>query len=179
MTDVERKYFRAIGKAQLKTNLSVFTHVPNQGCPSCALEQLDILESQGVDPLRVCVGHVADFHPHQDPGWQTQKTLAKRGAWLGFDSVGAPLELANIVETTDAQKVKMVLSLLDAGYEDRLMFSSDFFKAKNLKANFGAGLSAVMTVFIPKLRHAGVSDAAIRRMLVDNPRRFFAFVPRS
>ena len=176
-TDLERKYLRAVGQAQRRTNLAIFTHVPNEGCPSCAVEQLDIFESQGVDPSRVCIGHIGDFHPHQDPGWETHKQLARRGAWLGFDSVGAPLEIPGIEETTAAQKVQMVLSLLDAGFEDQLLFSSDFYRPENLKANYGAGLSAVMTVFVPKLRYAGVPEATVVKMLVDNPRRFFAFVP--
>ena len=34
-----------------------------------------------------------------------------------------------------------------------------------------------LTVFVPKLRAAGVKDDTIRRITVDNPRRFLAFVP--
>jgi predicted metal-dependent phosphotriesterase family hydrolase len=33
--------------------------------------------------------------------------------------------------------------------------------------------------FVPKLRHAGVKDATLHKILVDNPRRFLAFVPKS
>ena len=31
---------------------------------------------------------------------------------------------------------------------------------------------------VPKLRHAGVDDAALHEMTVDNPRRFLAFAPQ-
>jgi len=31
---------------------------------------------------------------------------------------------------------------------------------------------------VPKLRFAGVPEEAIRKILVDNPRRFLAFVPK-
>ena len=44
----ERKVLRAIGKAHLRTGLPIFTHVPHEGCPSCALEQLEVFESTGV-----------------------------------------------------------------------------------------------------------------------------------
>ena len=40
------------------------------------------------------------------------------------------------------------------------------------------GYASALTVFVPKLRQAGVSEAVIRQITVDNPRRFLAFVPR-
>ncbi len=42
ITRDERKVFRAIGKAHLATNLSIFTHTGIPG--KSALEQLDLLE---------------------------------------------------------------------------------------------------------------------------------------
>jgi predicted metal-dependent phosphotriesterase family hydrolase len=36
-----------------------------------------------------------------------------------------------------------------------------------------------MMQFVPKLRFAGVKETTIRKILVDNPRRFLAFVPKS
>ena len=38
--------------------------------------------------------------------------------------------------------------------------------------------STVLLQFVPKLRYFGVPDAAIHKILVDNPRRFLAFEPR-
>ena len=72
----------------------------------------------------------------------------------------------------------MVLSILDAGYEDQLLLSADFYNAKELKANWGNGFSTVLVQFVPKLRHAGVTEETLHKILVDNPRRFLAFVPK-
>jgi phosphotriesterase-related protein len=178
-SELDRWYMTAVAKVHLETNLRIYTHVPPEGCPSCALEQLDFYESHHVDPQHVCIGHVADFQIEQDPGWATHKAIAKRGAWLGFDSLGAQMEVPSVKnEVTSAQKVKMILQLLEAGYEDQLLFSSDTYQEKNLKANYGAGFSALTMMFLPKLRYAGVSDAIIHKIVVDNPRRFFAFVPK-
>ncbi len=33
-------------------------------------------------------------------------------------------------------------------------------------------------VFLPKLRYAGVKDATIHKITVENPKRFLAFVPK-
>ncbi len=35
-----------------------------------------------------------------------------------------------------------------------------------------------VTVFAPKLRKAGVTQRTLHGILVDNPRRFLAFVPK-
>jgi predicted metal-dependent phosphotriesterase family hydrolase len=62
----------------------------------------------------------------------------------------------------------MVLALLDAGFADNLLFSADAF----------GGYDKTVTSFLPKLQAAGVDEAVLHRIMVDNPRRFLAFVPR-
>jgi phosphotriesterase-related protein len=176
MQPEERKLIRAIGKAHLRTNLPVFTHTPHQSCPSCAIEQLDVLESVGVSPRRVCIGHLTAIRPTAEPLAQTAKALAKRGAFLGFDTVGHQMGRSAIPE---AHKVKYVLAVLEAGFEDHLLLSADSTPAAQLKTNWGMGYSSVITQFVPKLRYAGVKDALLHKILVDNPRRLLAFVPKS
>jgi phosphotriesterase-related protein len=174
MQPEERKLLRAIGRAHVRTNLPVFTHTPHEGCPSCALEQLDVLEKTGVDPRRVCIGHLTAIKPDAEPLAQTAKALAKRGAFLGFDTVGHLMARSAIPE---AHKVKYLLAVLEAGFEDHLLLSADSTPTPQLKANWGQGYSSVVTQFVPKLRYAGVSDAILHKILVDNSRRFLAFVP--
>jgi predicted metal-dependent phosphotriesterase family hydrolase len=36
-----------------------------------------------------------------------------------------------------------------------------------------------ITTFVPRLRHAGVGDATLHQILVENPRRLLAFVPKA
>jgi phosphotriesterase-related protein len=176
MQPEERKLLRAIGKAHLRTNLSIFTHTPHQSCPTCAVEQLDVFESVGVNPRRVCIGHLTAIRPDAEPLAQTAKALAKRGAFLGFDTVG---HLMGRLAIPEAYKVKYLLAVLDAGYEDHLLLSADSTPAPQLKANWGQGYSSVVTQFVPKLRYAGVKDTILHKILVDNPRRLLAFVPGS
>jgi phosphotriesterase-related protein len=175
MQPEERRLARAVGLAHGRTNLPIFTHTPHQSCPSCALEQLDAYESVGVDPKRVCIGHLTAIRPTAEPLAQTAKALAKRGAFLGFDTVGHTMGRSAIPEQ---HKVKYVLAILEAGYEDHLLFSADSTPQAQLKANWGQGYSSVITQFVPKLRYAGVKDAILHKILVDNPRRFLSFVPK-
>jgi predicted metal-dependent phosphotriesterase family hydrolase len=71
----------------------------------------------------------------------------------------------------------MVLAFLAAGWTDHLLLSADY----NFTARSAArpGYASALTVFVPKLRQAGVNEATIRRITIDNPRRFLAFVPKN
>jgi len=152
---VERKVFRAVGKAHVATNLSIFTHTGIPG--KSALEQLDILEDAGVDPTRVAIGHLGNLN---DPNVYVHKTLCRRGAFVGFDRQGGG---------GDAQVVPLVMALLDAGFVDSILISGDASRS----------YARPITAFVPKLKAAGADDATLKRITVDNPRRFLAFVPKT
>jgi phosphotriesterase-related protein len=164
ITKDERKVFRAIGKAHVATNLSIFTHTGIPG--KSALEQLDLLEDAGVNPNRVVIGHLGNL---VDTNVPVQKAICRRGAFIGFDRQGGP---------GDAQQVPMVMALIEAGFADNLMFSADISNAGQMKRNGGQGYAKTLTVFVPKLKAAGASDEILRAIMVDNPRRFLAFVPK-
>src|SRR5580693_176182 len=164
ITDTERKVFRAIGRAQAETNLGVFTHTGIPG--KSAMEQLDLLEKGGAKPNRIVIGHVGNL---VDPKVEVHKELCKRGAFIGFDRQGG---------AADARQVPMVMALIEAGYADHLMFSSDLASAAQIKKNGGGGYAQTLTVFVPKVKVAGATDEVLHSILVDNPRRFLAFVPK-
>ncbi|HZF30800.1 MAG TPA: hypothetical protein VE907_16920 [Gammaproteobacteria bacterium] len=154
ITAVERKVFRAVGKAHVATNLSIFTHTGIPG--KSALEQLDILEDAGVDPKRVCIGHLGNLN---DPNVYVHKTICRRGGFVGFDRQGG---------NGDANVVPLVLALLEAGFADHVLISGDASR----------GYGRPVTNFLPKLKAAGADDATLKRIMVDNSRRFLAFVPK-
>jgi len=168
----ERKVFRAVAKVHLRTALPIFTHTPHEGCKTCGREQLDIFESLGVNPRIVCIGHLSDIR--DDSKAETQIAIAKRGAFVGFDTVG---HSAGALARGEEQ-ARMVLSVLEAGYEDHVLLSADGTSDAERKHNGGPGYAKVLTVFVPRLRAAGVKEATIHKILVDNPRRFLAFVPK-
>ena len=131
------------------------------------IEQLDILEDVGVDPKHVVIGHISKLI---DPNTEVHRAICRRGAYIGFDRQGGP---------DDEQVVPMVISLINAGYADNLMFSSDFANGTQLKRNNkDMGYAKTLTVFVPKLKKAGAGDEVLRQITNDNPRRFLAFVPK-
>ena len=154
ITADERKVFRAVGRAHVATNIPIFTHTGIPG--KSAIEQLDILEDAGVKPEHVVIGHLGNL---VDANVYVHKAICRRGAFVGFDRQGG---------NNDAQQVPLVMALLEAGFADHLMFSADA----------SSGYAKTVTVFLPKLKAAGASDDVLHRIMVDNPRRFLAFVPK-
>lgn len=169
MSAEERKVFRAVGKAHLRTNLPIFTHNAYGTGPNvprdAGLRQLDLLESVGVKPHRVVIGHSCCL---DDPRAEIIKQIAKRGAYVGFDRVTGG-------RVPDAKKVVMIQAFLDAGYLDRLLICSDF---TGLRSAARPGYGNSLTVFLPLLRQAGIKEESLHSIMYDNPRRFLAFVPR-
>jgi phosphotriesterase-related protein len=119
-----------------------------------------------VKPERIVIGHLGGL---VDPKAEVHKQVCKRGAYVGFDRQGG---------AGDAAQVPMVMALVEAGYANHLMFASDFSFAGRLKKNGGPGYAQVLAVFVPKLREAGMKEDTLHQIVVDNPRRFLAFVPK-
>jgi len=160
----EIKVFRAIGKAHLQNNLPIFTHNSYGSGPGAdvvprdiALRQLDVYESVGVDPSRIAIGHMDSL-----PGTNADIiiALAERGAFVGLDRVRGDTG-------RDEARVALILAFLEAGHLEHLLLSSDT-RSDYLKVNR----------FSEQLQAAGVSEAMLHTIMVDNPRRFLAFVPR-
>lgn len=154
ITADERKVFRAVGRAHVATNIPIFTHTGIPG--KSAIEQLDLLEDQGVKPDRVVIGHMGNL---VDPNVAVHKILCRRGAYVAFDRQGG---------NGDAQQVPMAMALIEAGFADHLMFSADA----------SSGYAKTITVFLPKLKAAGATDEVLHKIMYDNPRRWLAFVPK-
>jgi len=169
ITPDERKMLRAIGKAHVRTGLPIFSHTANG---KQAMLQLDIFEGEGVDVNHLVIGHMCCYFD-PNPWRQVHAAIAKRGAFVGFDRVGG--EQA----APDKPRVEMVMAFLEGGYESRALLASDFSFRTSSKRGGGNGVARAVTKFVPMLRERGVKDDVLQRILVDNPRRFLAFVPKN
>jgi len=153
----EERVFRAGARAHKRTGFAITLHAfayPN------GLDQLDLLEEEGVDLRRVIVGH-ADSYPNV----AYHEALIGRGAFVQFDLVG------KFLACTDAQRVRLTVELLARGHVDRLLFSHDTCMRTSLHAHGGPGYDHLILRFLPALRAAGVSEEQIQIMMVENPRR--------
>jgi phosphotriesterase-related protein len=184
---VERKVFRAFGRAQARTNLPIFTHNNYATGPNVpmdmALRQLDALEAGGANPRSIALGHVCcQFDPMVD----VAKKVARRGAYVAFDRVTRQVQWVS-----DERRIVMLKALLDAGLERSILLSSDYIGRVNTSVgeinaypgplhgrDGGPGYARPLVLFVPQLRKAGIPDDVIRRLTQDNPRRFLTFVPK-
>jgi phosphotriesterase-related protein len=185
---LEKKVFRAVGRAHLRTGLPIFTHNNYATGPDVpadmALRQLDLFEAVGVNPAHVAIGHVCCL---DDPKAAVAIAVAKRGAYVAFDRVTRQQQWVS-----DEHRIHMIMAFLEAGQIDRLLLSSDYIGRVNTGVgeisvypgplharDGGPGYARPLVLFVPQMRKAGISDADIRHITQDNPRRFLAFVPRS
>jgi phosphotriesterase-related protein len=161
ITPAEERVHRAVARAQKTTGLSIITHSIGS---EVGLDQLTIFEEEGVDPTRVVLGH-ADSNP--DLGYY-RKAIA-RGASLAFDTLaGPPFFTPQWMDLI----LRRTLELIDAGHADRILLSHDLSRHDQLTAFGGTGLAYVGGEFVPALREAGVPEATVRQLTIENPRRF-------
>ena len=99
------------------------------------------------------------------------RAVIRRGAFIGFDRQGG---------ANDDPVAAMAMSLIEAGYADHLMFSADISTPREIKRNNKetGGYAKTLTVFVPKVKKLGASEEVLRQIMVDNPRRFLAHVPK-
>ncbi|GAA4187506.1 phosphotriesterase-related protein [Streptosporangium oxazolinicum] len=162
---------RAVARTHLRTGVPITVHTnPSTGS---GLLVLDLFLKEGVDPAKVVLGHSGDSNDLDH-----LMRLADTGATLGMDRFG--LDAYN----TTASRVATVAALCERGYADRMVLSHDsacFMDYFGDAWDEGIPLVAPNWRFdhihddvLPALREAGVSDAQVDQMLIDNPRRYFS-----
>jgi phosphotriesterase-related protein len=161
LSGVEERVLRAAARAQRRTGAPIITHASMY---PAGLAQLDILEEEGVDSARIVIGHADTY---LDPDYH--RAVLERGAYLAFDTI------ARVHQNPDERRAEAIVGLLDHGWGERLLLSSDRCFRSDLLAFGGPGYGVVITSFFERLRRAGVSDATLDLMTIDNPRRLFAW----
>jgi predicted metal-dependent phosphotriesterase family hydrolase len=164
----ERKAFQAGGRAHVATGTAITTHTspwPALSLPggTMGLEQLDLLEAEGVDPTRVIIGH-CDLNPQPDH----HLALARRGAYVQYDHIGSARF------SSDDLRIAAILQLFEHGHGDRVLLSHDLARPSGNRARGGIGRAFALRELVPRLRAAGLGDAELRQILVENPARVLA-----
>ena len=160
----EERVHRAAARAARRTGLAITTHAVQS---TVGLDQLTVFEAEGADLSRVIVGH-ADSNPSLD----YHLAIVERGATVEFDFLG--MSFTALERHGEARIVDNVRELLSRGHVERILLSQDVCHDSQLRRYGGNGYTYLADTFLPRLRSAGVSDAEIRTITVDNPRRLLA-----
>ena len=100
---------------------------------------------------------------------QTTAATIERGASIEFDFLG--MSFTPLERHGEGRVVESICDLLARGHAERILLSQDVCHDSQLKRYGGNGYTYLADAFLPRLREAGVSDAEIRTITVDNPRR--------
>jgi phosphotriesterase-related protein len=169
MSDYERTIFEAAAKASRETGAPITTHTDDGRFGDL---QQKVLSEHGVSPHRIIIGHSCGSSDHD-----YHMGIARGGSYLGFDRFG--LEALQ----PDAVRVASLIALMKAGAGDRVVVSHDSVWCW-LGQPFPPAVEAALAEtwnpshfslrIVPMLKEQGIGEEQIERLLVDNPRRFFA-----
>jgi phosphotriesterase-related protein len=181
VSPAEERLIRAAGRAQKRLGVCINTHtdpmdyqVTNPG-----IEQLDLIEAEGGDPSKVIIGH-AFVEPQ---GVQQILDICKRGANVQIDHMGIPWRHDN-VDGLDESMAQLMAQVAQAGYLSQMTLTYDrwFFNPRGPATesnpqllNEKVPLDYLFTSFAPRLEKKGFRMQDVEKMLVDNPKRIFAF----
>jgi predicted metal-dependent phosphotriesterase family hydrolase len=165
----EEKCARAVARAHLATGATITTHTSGSSrfeIPggNIGMLLLDVLESEGVDPHRVIIGHV-----DENVDIRNLERLCHRGAYVQFDVIGKHHWML------DETRVDLIVELTERGHAAHVLLSMDRARKSELKSYGGLGYAYLLTHFVPMLQEAGLSEGILREMMVDNARRALTF----
>ena len=171
LSPTERTVLEATGRVQAQTGTAIVMHPDSvHRTYEQIARALDILERAGADLDRVIISHCDDrLHPNYD----SYAKLAARGCTLAFDTFGKQTYYATRRRQypSDDQRIATIARLVGDGLAGSVTLAHDVCYKTDLTRWGGDGYGHVPRNIVPRLRQAGVSDAAIQQMLVENPRR--------
>lgn len=164
LSAIEERVLRAAARAQIETGVGLTTHT-TRGIGG--LEQLDILDQEGVDLSRVVLAH-SGGQPY--PKYHAE--IADRGACVSFDRMGS---LRDMTDFHRKRVLGSIKRLLDNGHVDRIVLSHDVCYADDLATNGGFGYAWLPTEGRELLgREIGLTEDQWRTIMVETPKRILA-----
>lgn len=157
VTEREHRAIRVCTAVAVEHQMPMITHC-DKG--TIALEQLALIEAEGMDPSHVCLSHV-DLTLNA----AYIAAICNTGAYVSLDHVGRDLD------GRDHERVAMIRELVEMGVGDRLCLAGDMGKKDYWPAYGGKpGLAYILTDLKKELV-ACIGDEAFDAMVTDNPQR--------
>ncbi|WP_327243908.1 phosphotriesterase [Streptomyces sp. NBC_01320] len=158
MTATDESLFRGAARTALSTGVAVSIRYGSD-----AVHDLGIVLEEKLPADRVVVGGL-DRKDAVAAGAPLE--IARRGACVALDHVGVEDE----AHITDAERAALVAGLVQAGFGNRILLSSNATGVAKGHAGNDLPYSYVLTTFVPLLKAQGLSDEDVERILVENPR---------
>jgi phosphotriesterase-related protein len=163
LSDIDRKLVEAAARTHLRTGLTIASHTGR----AAALDQLAVLDVEGVDPSAWIW-----VHAQNEPDSTIHIRAARSGAWISFDGLAS--------DNVD-RYVELVSFMKAEGMLHRVLVSHDA-GWYHVGEPGGGGFRAYDTLFtdlLPALKEAGFTDDEIKQLTVVNPALAFTVRVRS
>jgi phosphotriesterase-related protein len=161
---MSRTIVRAAAMTHLRTGLTIASHT---GDGDAAMEELELIEAEGVDPSAFIMVHAQN---ERNP--DLHASAADRGAWVEFDGIG-PDQIERHVE--------LVQSMRSRGHLGRVLLSHDagWYHVGEPGGGRFRPFDTMFERFLPALTEAGFSEEQQRMLTVENPAEAFSIRIRS
>jgi phosphotriesterase-related protein len=164
LDSLERKIVTAGALTHLATGLKIAIHT---GSGTAALDELEIVKENGVDPSALIVVHA------QNASAADHVKLAGAGAWVSLDGVKDTEESLN-------RYTLLLVNLRKEGLLRRALISQDAYWSVEADEedniyfeHHGSPYSAIFEGLIPSLKRNGFTQQEIDQLLIHNPAEAF------
>lgn len=170
----EIKSLRASARAQRITGAPVNIH-PGR-LEESPLQILQILDKAGADLSRVVMSHL----DRTAYSFESMLEMAETGCYLEFDCFSLegyyPRRYGVFDMPNDAQRINYIIRLIDKGYLNQILISTDMAMKNKLVSYGGPGYAHILDNVIPWMRAKGMTEKTIHTITVENPKRMLTFV---
>ncbi len=158
LTDISRKLVQAAARVHLQSGLTIACHT---GDGTAAMEEMDILRAEGVDPAAWIW-----VHAQNERDVRLHEQAAARGGWVEFDGIDT--------RTID-RHVELIMHMSRRGLLSRVLVSHDagWYSVGEPGGGKFRPYTAVFEQLLPALSRAGLADDEVRRLTVGNPAQAF------
>ena len=180
--DWEKMALRAAAIAQKQTGAPINIHLGRS--PDSPFEVIEVLSGAGADISRVVLSHIERTVFDHD----RLVKLAKTGCYIEYDTFsiegfGEPVRMVlsedNPVKMdwpSDAQRINQIMALINEGFLNQILISSDMCRKHRLWSYGGPGYAHILENVVPLMRDKGMPEEHIHTLLVENPKRMLQFV---
>lgn len=164
LSELNQKIVTSAALTHLKTGLTIAAHTGNG---AAAMQEIDLIERNGVDPQAFIW-----VHAQGEKDTQMHIEVARRGGWIEFDGISV---------TSIERHVELVSSMRGAGLLDHVLISQDsgWYHVGEPAGGSFRGYDTLFTHFVPALKAAGFSAIEIDQLLIGNPQKALELKIRS
>jgi phosphotriesterase-related protein len=166
MSDDEKRALHVAGIVSAETGKAV--HVHTDLYTENGFEVIDILTGEGASPDKICIDHI-DVLLRPD----YIRALLDRGVYVEFDNFGKEFYVNRDRRFAyDLERVQLLKTLIDEGYQDKILVCNDICLKTMWKKFGGTGYAHILRTVKQMAIENGISESVYNSILTDNVKNF-------